>query len=71
VFTALRTISPSVPTRTAVRKLRVNEIEQSSALLAIFFLFMGVGAALEHGFSKEVTGCRVGGLCCGRLVGAL
>jgi len=26
-----------------------------------FFLLMGVGAALEHGF-KKVTGCRVGGL---------
>ena len=27
-----------------------------------FFLLMGVGSALEHGF-KEVTGRRVGGLC--------
>jgi hypothetical protein len=27
-----------------------------------FFLLIGVGAALEHGF-KEVTGLCVGGLC--------
>jgi hypothetical protein len=31
VFTALRTISPSVPTRTAVCKLRVNEIDRRCA----------------------------------------